>query len=121
VALFDGEQGREKIAAPCIVNRLRTIERMVALLSASYPVVAFLRTLLLFLVFVAAIVIGVWAIVDAIRTPREAFSAAGSSKALWLTLLLVFAVLAFFVTAVLGVVYFLRIRPRVRAMMDTAS
>jgi len=93
---------------------------MDALLSTSYPVATFLWTLVLFLILVAAIVIGVWAIVDAIRTPREAFSAAGSSKALWLTLFLVFAVLAFFVKAVLAIVYFLRIRPRVRAMMDTA-
>ncbi len=83
----------------------------------SYPVGAVIGTLVGFVLVVSAIVVSIWAIVDAIRTPKEAFSAAGSSKALWLTLLLVFAVLAFFVTAVLGVVYLLRIRPRVRTAM----
>jgi hypothetical protein len=70
-----------------------------------------------FAIVVAAIVISIWAIVDAVRTPKQAFSAAGSSKTLWLTLLIVFAVLAFYVTAVLGAVYLFRIRPRVRASM----
>jgi hypothetical protein len=73
--------------------------------------------LVFFVTVVAAAVISVWAIVDVIRTPGTAFSAARSSKALWLTLLLVFAILAFFVTAVLAVVYFVKVRPRVRAMM----
>jgi hypothetical protein len=71
-----------------------------------------------FVLSIAAIVIAVWAIVDVIRTPREAFSAAGSSKPFWLILLLVFAVLAFYVTAVLGLVYFFSARPRVRAMIE---
>jgi hypothetical protein len=63
-------------------------------------------------------VIAIWAIVDAIRRPREAFSAAGSSKTFWVTLLLVTAVLAFYVTAVLGAVYLIRVRPRVWAMTE---
>jgi Ca2+/Na+ antiporter len=67
-----------------------------------YSAGAVIETLVGFVIVIAAIVISIWAIVDAIRTPRDAFSAAGSSKALWLTLLLVFTVLAFFVTAVLG-------------------
>ena len=87
----------------------------------SYPVVAVIWTIVGFAVLIAAIVIGIWAIVDAIRRPREAFSAAGSSKAFWVTLLLVFEVLAFFVTAILGAVYLFRVRPRVRAMMETAD
>jgi hypothetical protein len=38
---------------------------------------------------------------------------------MWVSLLIVFAVLAFFVSAILGLVYLVRIRPRVRAMMGT--
>ena len=83
----------------------------------NYSAVAVIETLVGFVFVISAIVISIWAIVDAIRTPREKFSAAGSSKALWVTLLLVFAVLAFFVTAVLGAVYLFRIRPRMRAMI----
>jgi uncharacterized membrane protein len=86
-----------------------------------YSAGAVIETLVGFVIVIAAIVISIWAIVDAIRTPRDAFSAAGSSKALWLTLLLVFTVLAFFVTAVLGAVYLFRIRPRVRASMERAD
>ena len=81
----------------------------------------FVLTLVLFIVLLGMIGFSIWVIVDVIRTPRDAFSAAGSSKTLWLTLLLVFAVLAFFVTAVLGVVYCLSVRREVRAMMKTAS
>ncbi len=81
----------------------------------------FILTLFVFLLLIGAIVISVWAIVDAIRTQSSAFSAAGSSKGLWLTLLLVTAVLAFYATAVLAAVYFLRIRPRVRAMMEPSE
>ena len=83
----------------------------------SYPILSFFLTLLSLVVLVAAIAIPIWAIVDAIRRPSSAFERAGSSKVMWLSLLIVFAVLAFFVAAVLGVVYLVRIRPRVRAMM----
>jgi hypothetical protein len=86
----------------------------------NYSAGAVIGTLVGFVLVLSAIAISLWAIVDAIRTPRDAFSAAGSSKAFWVTLLLVFAVLAFFVTAVLGAVYLLRIRPRVRAMINGA-
>lgn len=91
------------------------------MISASYPILDLFLTLLSFVVVVAAIAIPIWAIVDAIRTPSSAFARAGSSKAMWLILLIVFAVLAFFVAAVIGVVYLARIRPRVRAMMEPAS
>jgi Protein of unknown function (DUF2516) len=73
-------------------------------------------TIVAFFLLLGAIAIAVWAIVDAVRRPRQAFSLAGSSKGLWVTLLVVFAVLAFFVSTALGVVYLVRIRPRVAAM-----
>lgn len=91
------------------------------ILSTDYPILDVLLTLLFFAFFVAAITLAIWAIVDAIRRPSSAFKQAGSSKVMWLSLLIVFAVLAFYVSAVLGAVYLVRIRPRVRAMMETAG
>jgi predicted membrane protein len=82
---------------------------------AAMTIVGAIRTIVTFLVLIAALAIAVWATVDAVRRPREAFSLAGSSKLLWVTLLVMFDVLAFFVSAVLGAVYLVRIRPRVAA------
>jgi hypothetical protein len=82
-------------------------------------IVRFIWTLVVCLFLLGLIGVTIWAIVDAVRRPREAFSLAGSSKALWVTLLVVFAVLAFFVAALLGTVYLIRIRPRVAAMATT--
>ena len=62
-----------------------------------------------------AIVTPVWAIVDAISRPTAAFHAAGSSKALWLTLLIATWILTILIGLVLAVVYLVAIRPRVRA------
>ena len=62
-----------------------------------------------------AIVTPLWAIVDAISRPTAAFNEAGSSKALWLTLLIVTWILTILVGLVLSVVYLAAIRPRVRA------
>ena len=89
--------------------------------STSYPILSFFLTLLIFIVLVAAIAVPVWAIVDAARRPSSAFERAGSSKVMWLSLLIVFGVLAFFVATVLGVVYLLIIRPRVRGVMGTSG
>jgi len=97
------------------------MEPMGGVSSTSYPILSFFLTLLTFVVLVSAIVVPIWAIVDAIRRPSSAFALAGSSKAMWLSLLIVFAVLAFFVAAGFGVVYLVRIRPRVRAMMETGG
>ena len=83
--------------------------------------VEFTLTLLFFVLILGVVVFGVWVIVDIVRTPKAAFSAANSSKALWLTLLLVFAVLAFVVVAPLGLGYVVGVRPRVRAMMKSAD
>jgi len=85
------------------------------------PIFDLVLTLLTLVVLVAAIAIRVWAIVDAIRRPSSAFERAGSSKVMWLSLLIVFAVLAFFVATVLGVAYLVGVRPRVRPVMATAG
>lgn len=74
-----------------------------------------------FLVIALFVVIGLgipaWAVVDAISRPTDAFAAAGSSKALWIALVLGF----WFVTGILGVIlagyYLVVIRPRVMAVM----
>ncbi len=62
-----------------------------------------------------AFVIPLWAIVDAISRPTAGFKAAGSSKALWLILLIVTWILTGLVGLILSVVYLASIRPRVRA------
>ena len=67
-----------------------------------------------------AFVLPLWAIVDVISRPKAGFKAAGSSKALWLTLLIVTWILTMVVGLVLSVVYLASIRPRVRAATNVA-
>jgi uncharacterized protein DUF2516 len=72
----------------------------------------------LFVVFVVAVVgllVPVWAIVDAASRPAGAFTAAGSSKAMWITLIVVFWLVTGLVGFVLACVYLASIRPRVKA------
>jgi len=57
-----------------------------------------------------------WAIVDALSRPSGAFKAAGSSKGMWVALILVFWLLTGLIGVVLAVVYLAAIRPRVRAV-----
>jgi hypothetical protein len=87
----------------------------------SYSAGAAIWTIVGFILVLGVIGFSIWIVVDVIRTSRDAFSAAGSSKTFWVALLLVFAVLAFFVTAALGVVYCLSVRREVRRMMETAD
>jgi hypothetical protein len=61
-------------------------------------------------------VIPIWAIVDAASRPSGAFSAAGSSKAMWISLIVVFWLITGIVGLILSVVYLASIRPRVRAI-----
>lgn len=58
----------------------------------------------------------IWAIVDAASRPTGAFSAAGSSKAMWIALIAVFYLLTGIIGTVLAIVYLASIRPRVRAI-----
>jgi hypothetical protein len=66
----------------------------------------------------AGLVVPLWAVIDAISRPTPAFAAAGSSKAIWLTLMLVFWFFTIFIGLVLAVVYLASIRPRVRAATE---
>jgi hypothetical protein len=67
-------------------------------------------------VVVVGLVIPVWAIVDAASRPSAAFAAAGSSKAMWITLIVVFWLVTGLIGFVLACVYLASIRPRVRAV-----
>ncbi len=72
-----------------------------------------------FIVFVLGIVglvVPIWAIVDAASRPSGAFAAAGSSKAMWITLIAVFWVLTGLIGLILACVYLASIRPRVAAI-----
>jgi hypothetical protein len=64
-----------------------------------------------------ALVLPIWALIDAISRPSAAFTAAGSSKGLWITLIVVFWLLTGIIGAVLSIVYLASIRPRVRAVV----
>jgi hypothetical protein len=56
----------------------------------------------------------IWAIVDAASQTSSSFRAAGSSKALWITLLTVFMFFFAPIAIILAIVYFASVRPRVR-------
>jgi Protein of unknown function (DUF2516) len=68
------------------------------------------------LVGLVGFVIPIWAIVDAASRPSGAFSAAGSSKAMWISLIVVFWLVTGIVGLILAAVYLASIRPRVRAI-----
>jgi hypothetical protein len=69
------------------------------------------------LIAIAMLVIPIWALVDSIARPSAAFSAAGSSKGMWVTLIAITWLLTGIIGTVLSVVYLASIRPRVRAVM----
>ena len=70
--------------------------------------------------FILIVLVGtavtIWAVADAISRPGGAFAAAGSNKALWITLIIAFWLLTGIVGPILAVVYLANIRPRVRAI-----
>ncbi len=72
--------------------------------------------LLLTVIVLAALVASIWAIADAASTPAEAFSAAGSSKTMWLMLIVFFTLALDFIGVILAIVYFALVRPRVHAV-----
>jgi len=76
-------------------------------------IVSVFWTLIFFVLIVAGVVCLVWAVLDSARRPRGAFTAAGSSKTLWVTLLAALGVLIPFAGVILALVYLLNIRPRV--------
>jgi hypothetical protein len=69
-----------------------------------------------FILGVIGLVVPIWAIVDAISRPSGAFTAAGSSKAMWIALIAVFWLLTGVIGLILACVYLASIRPRVRAI-----
>jgi hypothetical protein len=70
----------------------------------------------LLFVLVVGLVIPIWAIVDAVSRPSGAFSAAGSSKPMWIVLIVVGWLVTGLIGIILAVVYLASIRPRVRAV-----
>lgn len=65
----------------------------------------------LFIVFLG---VSIWAIIDVASRPSEAFVAVRESKAMWLTLIVVFTLSLFVVGFILALVYLLSIRPKVK-------
>jgi len=59
----------------------------------------------------------IWALIDAISRPAGAFTAAGSSKGMWIALIVLFWFFTGIVGAVLSAVYLTSVRPRVHAAM----
>jgi hypothetical protein len=70
----------------------------------------------LLLVLVVGLVVPIWAIVDAASRPSGAFSAAGSSKTMWIVLIVVGWLVTGLIGIILAVVYLASIRPRVRTV-----
>jgi hypothetical protein len=70
------------------------------------------------IVVLAMLAIPIWAFADAVSRPSAAFAAAGSSKGLWITLIVVLWFLTGIVGLILSIVYLASIRPRVRAVMS---
>jgi hypothetical protein len=69
------------------------------------------------LIALVALVIPIWALVDSISRPAGAFTAAGSSKGMWIALIVLFWLFTGIVGVILSVVYLASIRPRVKAVM----
>ena len=74
-----------------------------------------LDILVVIVLFVVGLVIPVWAIVDAASRPSGAFAAAGSSKPMWVILMVIGWLVTGVIGVVLAIVYLASIRPRVRA------
>jgi hypothetical protein len=62
----------------------------------------------------AGLAVTLWAIIDAVSTPSSTFQAAGSSKAFWISVISVLYLLSIYPGIILGVVYLLTIRRRLR-------
>ena len=73
------------------------------------------------IVGIAGLAVPIWALVDAGSKPSRAFDAAGSSKGMWMALIIVFWLLTGIVGLVLAIVYLASVRPRVTTAMAQAS
>jgi len=74
--------------------------------------------LIVLVIALVTLVIPVWALIDSISRPSGAFTAAGSSKGMWIALIVLFWLFTGIVGVILSVVYLASIRPRVRAVMS---
>lgn len=72
---------------------------------------------LVLLIALVALIVPIWALVDSISRPTAAFTAAGSSKGMWIALIVLFWLFTGIIGVVLSIVYLASIRPRVRAVM----
>jgi hypothetical protein len=70
----------------------------------------------LFNSLLVVLVIPIWALVDSISRPGGAFAVAGSSKGMWIALIVVFWLFTGIVGLILSFVYLAAIRPRVKAV-----
>jgi RsiW-degrading membrane proteinase PrsW (M82 family) len=72
--------------------------------------------IIVFLVAAVGLLVPIWAIADAASRPSGAFAAAGSSKPMWIALIVVFWLITGVIGFVLACVYLASIRPRVKAI-----
>jgi hypothetical protein len=73
--------------------------------------------LFVLLIALVTLVVPIWALVDSISRPTVAFTAAGSSKGMWIALIVLFWLFTGIIGVVLSIVYLASIRPRVKAVM----
>jgi hypothetical protein len=77
--------------------------------------------LLRLLIAVAFLAPVIWGLVDAIRRPKEAFAAAGRSRALWIGLLVVALIAPPLVGAGIGIWYLVAVRRKVAAATPSTT
>ena len=65
--------------------------------------------------------LGIWALVDVLRTPEPAFRAVGRSKSTWVTLLVVLLVLAGPLGLAAATYYLVAVRPRLKGRSTTST
>ena len=70
---------------------------------------------ILFIASLIAFAVCVWAIADAAVRPKIKWESAQQSKALWITLIVVFMILYRFAGVFFAIVYLVYIRPKVEA------
>jgi hypothetical protein len=77
-----------------------------------------LLRLLIAVVFLGPVI---WGLVDAIRRPKEAFTAAGRNRTVWIGLLAVGLIAPAVIAAGIGVWYLIAVRPKVAAAMPSTT
>lgn len=68
-----------------------------------------------FPLLIVCVGLGLWALVDVIRRPSEAFQRAGKNRTLWIVWLIGGFVFAGLLEGLVAIVYFATVRPKVRA------